>query len=190
MLPSKSLRHAILANLQNAPMHGYRLRQLAHRYSWIYPITNAPIYPVLHDLEEEGLLSHHTEIHRGRVRKIYSLTPGGEQELNSWLTTSPDDELAFSDPVAFKVAAHNDGALARSTAWMRESLARMQQKIDEQLQELAKAGDLSEYTRLAVEYGIDMLRLRIRLVEQTLELAESKRTGASIHPMLQSVCAP
>ena len=53
------------------------LRALAKGYSWIYPMTNANIYPTLRTLEEEGFVEHHSEVHDGRLRKIYAITDAG-----------------------------------------------------------------------------------------------------------------
>ncbi len=169
---SVSLRHAILSHIYLTPMHGYRLRQVASRHSWIYPIKHSSIYPALHDLERDGLVSHHSEVHGGRARKIYSITDAGREELESWLATSPELDTTFSDTVAFKISVQRDRMVHRSRDWMTATIARLREKIDECERDLESQVDATPYALLAVEYGIDMLKLRTRLLERVLATAD------------------
>jgi len=179
MLPSVSLKHAILSYVYWTPMHGYKLRQMATRHSWIYPIKHSSIYPVLHDLEKKGLVTHHSDVHEGRARKIYSITDAGREELENWLVTAPEHDVMFSDTVAFKIAAHRDETVLRSKQWIETSIERLREKVAQYQAELATENSATPYSRLAVEYGIEMLRLRTKLLERVLETAESNLNPGS-----------
>ena len=75
-----SLPHTLLGLLDRSPAHGYQLRELARGYSWIYPLSNANIYPALRKLELNHWVEHHEEPHGGRVRKVYHVTEAGRAE--------------------------------------------------------------------------------------------------------------
>ncbi len=47
-----------------------------------YDISAGTLYPVLHSLEENQLLSRHEEIVDGKVRKYYTLTERGHEVLD------------------------------------------------------------------------------------------------------------
>lgn len=62
-------------------MYGYEMtREVKHRTEGIVHITEAALYPALHKLVEEGILTTTTEQHEGRLRKYYSLTKEGEKK--------------------------------------------------------------------------------------------------------------
>lgn len=74
-----ALRLYLLALLEPGPRHGYELiKALSERFGGTYSPSAGTIYPRLAKLEEEGLVSTHTE---GR-RTNYSITPAGLVELN------------------------------------------------------------------------------------------------------------
>lgn len=68
------LHHAAAGEIHGAWMsaelagHGYR-------------ISPGTLYPLLHRMQEEGLLTSRQETVAGRVRRLYALTPAGRAEL-------------------------------------------------------------------------------------------------------------
>ena len=47
-----------------------------------YRISPGSLYPTLHKMEAEGLLSSHTQVIEGRSRRSYSITESGRHALN------------------------------------------------------------------------------------------------------------
>lgn len=80
-----SLTTIILKLLEdNSRMYGYEMtRAVKERSQDKMLITEAALYPALHKLVEEGLLSTHTEMVDGRMRKYYSLTKKGKKETDA-----------------------------------------------------------------------------------------------------------
>jgi len=82
-LIAASARPLLLSILAEGESYGYALAQRARALSqeqvqW----TDGMLYPVLHRLEEEGLIaSEWRESETGRERKYYSLTRGGRRAL-------------------------------------------------------------------------------------------------------------
>lgn len=61
-------------------MYGYEITQaVKERTKGEITLSFGALYPVLHKLEQEGLLITETEEVDGRLRKYYSLTPTGNK---------------------------------------------------------------------------------------------------------------
>jgi len=74
----------ILRLLDRQPMHGYDLVQAIREGSGMkLDFGEGSIYPVLHRMEEQKLLSSKKELAAGRNRIIYRLTKAGENKLVS-----------------------------------------------------------------------------------------------------------
>ncbi len=74
----------ILKLLDRRPMHGYDLVQAIREGSAMkLDFGEGSIYPVLHRLEEQKLLSSKKEMVGGRNRIIYRLTNVGERKLEA-----------------------------------------------------------------------------------------------------------
>jgi PadR family transcriptional regulator PadR len=75
-----TLKTIVLKLLQdNKKMYGYEITQRVKELtSDKIQITEGALYPTLHALEAEGLLTTETEYIGKRVRKYYSLSPSGK----------------------------------------------------------------------------------------------------------------
>jgi transcriptional regulator len=73
----------ILAVLQAGPSYGYAIaKELNARSEGILALGEGTLYPVLHRLEEEGLLASKWRLaDNGRRRKYYRLNPKGRRAL-------------------------------------------------------------------------------------------------------------
>lgn len=79
----------VLAVLRDLPLHGYGIaREIERRSGQSLTCRQGTLYPVLHALEEEGLISSEWQLVGERQRKIYTLTPAGlgalEQRTRTW----------------------------------------------------------------------------------------------------------
>jgi len=88
-----TLQTIILKLLEdNSQMYGYEITQKVKEITaGEIKLTEGALYPALHKLEADGLLSTHTEIVDSRVRKYYRLTEQGGKEVTSKL----DEAQAF-----------------------------------------------------------------------------------------------
>lgn len=172
-----AVRHTLLGLLSWGPTHGYRLRQIAREYSWMYPMTNASIYPSLHGLEAEGFVEHDTEIHRGRARKVYRITQAGEAELERWVADPPRSDSVARDHLLVKISMLNDDRLPNARAWLEEAVSRVEEELRVS-QNDARSDEIGRYTQLAKEYGVEMLRLRLRFLERVMSGANEETPSA------------
>lgn len=46
-----------------------------------YSISPGTLYPILHEMKNDGVLSAKKQIHQGKQRIVYKLTPKGKQTL-------------------------------------------------------------------------------------------------------------
>jgi DNA-binding PadR family transcriptional regulator len=109
-----SVKHGILAIIARHPLHGYELRQeLETELGTGWAINFGQIYTTLERLERDGLVikSDGTAASSIRDRKLYAITPAGQDELNAWFLSpivgaeKARDELyakvmlSFSSPI-------------------------------------------------------------------------------------------
>ncbi len=72
----------ILATVAQEPGHGYLiLQRLKERSSGAFELAEGTIYPALHRLERDGLLSSSWATEGGRRRRVYRITRAGRSTL-------------------------------------------------------------------------------------------------------------
>jgi len=72
----------LMAVLESGPAHGYAIIEtLRRRSGGTFDLPEGTIYPALHRLEEDGLLSSVWSEDNGRRKRIYRLTPKGVKTL-------------------------------------------------------------------------------------------------------------
>ncbi len=78
----------VLSILQQEPMYGYQImRELEQRSQGYFSLTAASLYPNLHKLEAETLLTSQWQEGQGnRRRKYYTITDKGQEMLNQHAT--------------------------------------------------------------------------------------------------------
>jgi len=73
----------VLAALAGGPAHGYAvIQEIRRRSGGAFDLPEGTVYPVLHRLEQKGLLgSRWTTSESGRERRVYALTRSGRRAL-------------------------------------------------------------------------------------------------------------
>ena len=75
----------------NGRMYGYQITQEVKKISGgEFTITEGALYPMLHKLEGEGLLTVEMEMTGNRMRKYYSITQNGKKEVVSRMAEMDD----------------------------------------------------------------------------------------------------
>ena len=78
------LEICILAALRRGDSYGY---QLIRDLSDCVTISESTLYPILRRLESAGSLRVYRVEHNSRLRKMYALTPEGEEQIRSFLAS-------------------------------------------------------------------------------------------------------
>ncbi|MEL7372362.1 MAG: helix-turn-helix transcriptional regulator [Myxococcota bacterium] len=93
-IPRGAVRTIILTLLVEGPNHGYRLcKMLEGRTDGAFKLSEGSLYPILHELELEGLVKvKDVTSETGRKRRVYHLTRSGRKEAEQrrahWLATA------------------------------------------------------------------------------------------------------
>lgn len=69
----------ILHHAAKEPVYGLWLIEELARHG--YKVSPGTLYPILHSLEEEGLLESYNQTVKGKIRKYYKTTPKGKKAL-------------------------------------------------------------------------------------------------------------
>ena len=74
----------LLQVLSREPGHGYAvIAALRESSEGVLDLTEGAVYPALHRLEDQGLLSSQWQPVGGRRRRIYAVTASGQEALRS-----------------------------------------------------------------------------------------------------------
>jgi len=72
----------VLAVLDPDPLHGYQIARSLKEKGGVGKMTEGQIYPYLHKLEADGLVTAHWDTETGGApRRMYQLTEAGLREL-------------------------------------------------------------------------------------------------------------
>jgi transcriptional regulator len=72
----------VLAALEVEPAHGYAvIQRLRRRSSDVFRLPEGTVYPALHRLERDGLVTSRWTDAGGRRRRVYRLTRSGRDAL-------------------------------------------------------------------------------------------------------------
>src|SRR4051794_20907498 len=72
----------LLAALAIGPTHGYEvIGRMKQASGGELDLAEGSVYPALHRLEQDGLLSSTAELTHGRRRRVYALTEAGQRAL-------------------------------------------------------------------------------------------------------------
>lgn len=81
-LISGSMAMLIMRLLSEKDMYGYEMIEtLRQRSENVFELKAGTLYPLLHNLEEKGLLSVYEEPVAGKIRKYYHITDEGRMKL-------------------------------------------------------------------------------------------------------------
>ena len=125
-----SLRHSILGLLATRPLTGYEIKKifddtLAHAWN----AHDSQIYPELHRMEEQGLITVETTLDGRRQRRINKITPAGRAELQQWLE-SPQANRITRDDFLLRVFFFGLLSSQQQLAWLDEEQVRLEAELD------------------------------------------------------------
>lgn len=82
----------VLAALSRGDSYGYQiLKDLPQSLE----VSESTLYPILRRLESGNSLSGYSVEHEGRLRKMYRITPGGREQIQSFLKDWKEMEMIY-----------------------------------------------------------------------------------------------
>jgi PadR family transcriptional regulator, regulatory protein AphA len=169
-----SLRHAILGFIGLEPTTGYTLGQrFSGSVGSFWTATQSQIYRELHDLERSAFVEVEVVPQDGKpARKVYTLTPAGEAELQRWLA-APVAPLQLRDPFLLKLVfaaeaspAVVDAMLERHIAELEQTRVEYEARLDmPQIFSLARSERERLLWRLSLENGLGWCAAQLKWAE-------------------------
>jgi DNA-binding PadR family transcriptional regulator len=164
-----SNRYFILGLLNHRSMSGYDIRSLLEGFSWLLGSPSyGSLYPMLHTLLEEGLVS--VDVISGQntlSRKLYSITEAGREALQEQFQ-QPMPDVSLKAFVMRLMLAHNfSRTKLKAYLDQRRSQVAGQSKA---LEPVFTDADEEQAARdLAFDYGMKMAEAELAWLESKLE---------------------
>jgi PadR family transcriptional regulator, regulatory protein AphA len=176
-------RYALLGLLSICPGSGYDIKKFMEQStSNFWNESYGQIYPILKQLEEEGLATSHTEKQEGKPeRYVYTLTDEGQEELRHWLT-EPIEHTVERNELLLKLFFGRQNSVAGNIEHvqqfraLQEQLLRKYKDIEGYLKaNCANNPDLC-YSLITVRYGILRCQAVLTWSEETIDILQKFAT--------------
>lgn len=182
-----SLPHLILGILDQWPVSGYDLNKIfSSTIQHFWSTDQSQIYRALYKLEEQGWVEAENIIQFDSPnKKVYHVTPDGQQELKRWLTTPLPDEPLREDwlgQIFFASMIDRDEIIALLQVYHNQIEQRWAAlKAIEQAFAQFDQSDVpltARFQRLTLDYGIRRFEFEMAWIKRTFEELSNLPTGA------------
>lgn len=166
----------ILGLLSHESLTGYDLRQIAERSigNFWTDLSFGQIYPTLRTLEKKGLVSKSVEVDEGRpLRKVYSITQQGREELQKWLLKPADTEI-FKLDILLKLYFGASVGVEHSIKKIEEFIGRNEATLEryavfeKSLRGMMHQSRDHEFFLLTLEYGQYIMKAQLQWAKHAL----------------------
>ena len=174
-----SIRHAMLALLNEGPKYGMRLREeFEARTGEVWPLNVGQVYTTLQRLERDGLIAAAPDIAGSDdgTQKAYRITDDGVSELARWLRTPPDLSSPPRDELVMKVLV----ALRVPGTDVHDVIQAHRRYLVELMQQWTRIKEDDTGDDLNMSLAVDAELFRLDSVVRWLDAAESRIRRAAI----------
>lgn len=170
-------KFAILGVLNAIPCSGYDIKKYCDKsISHFWNENFGHIYPVLRQMETEGLITGKEEQMEGKPpRKLYFITPRGREEFIAWLMQPVDytpvrSELLLKLTFAKNIPRDNIIEKLQRDKELHEKHLTEYRKLEEAYtaNKEAQANESYTYLLAGLRFGIYSAEMRIRWAEETI----------------------
>ena len=185
MAKENKSRYALLGVLSVCPGSGYDIKKFMQQSTgYFWNESYGQIYPLLKQLEQEGLATHHTEKQEGKPeRYVYALTDQGMEELQRWLIEPVEDgvernELLLKLFFGGYVPVSVDMQHVEAYRALQERLLRKYAEIEALLRRQSAQQQELFYPLLTVRYGIHRCQALLAWCDETQEALRARAEQA------------
>lgn len=184
MARTNKTKYALLGVLSMRPGSGYDIKKfcdfsIAHFWHENY----GHIYPVLKQLEAEGLATKETEFTEGKpVKNIYSVTEKGRRELREWVL-APVEAQSVRSELLLKLFFAGDLPIDNLTVKIQQKKERHQHELAEytEIETMLKTQEpFRSFKQLplwlaTISYGMHDARAMLAWCDETLKMLETMK---------------
>ena len=168
-----TIEHALLGFVREEPRHGYAIYQELTDPAglWVvWRIKQSQLYALLSKLEDRGYLAASVEPQEGRPpRKVYHLTPAGEEAFRAWLERPVEHGRQLRmDFMAKLYFARREGAEAVAALIDRQR-ATCQQWLDGFEGGRERSREAPPFPRLVAAYRAGQIEAMLRWLDACME---------------------
>lgn len=179
MASTNKTKYALLGLLALRPMSGYDIKKMIENsLVHFWNVSYGRIYPVLRELEAEGLTRKSTESQEGRPdRYIYTITDTGREELTAWLAepAEPHQERIEALLKIF-LGANTDVAasIKHIQGFRTQHLAKLEQleHVESHLNESLKDNPNYPFWMTTLQCGLELNKAMVRWSDNALKALE------------------
>jgi len=163
--------YGLLAILSQGPMSGYDVRKtLDDREMYYWRESSGNIYPMLRQLNQDGLLEKTDAYTKKKKRVLYSLTGKGREELDAWLS-QPAGLSRFRVELLMKLRFGTSLGLETLMSHLENYKHRIQEQLNEVreiLSDIDESGD-------SLESDLRRIAVMRRRISHKMTIKKSKR---------------
>ncbi|MCW3995219.1 MAG: PadR family transcriptional regulator [Candidatus Bathyarchaeota archaeon] len=183
-MKENTTKFVLLGLLSRRPLTGYDIKKTVEtRLDYVWDLSNGQIYPTLKTMEKEGLITKKVETREnGPIRKIYSITKKGFEELTDWLNQPAHPEinryeillkLMFGEHADPETNSKHIQDFKRRNTQLYEAMSQFERNLDGMPVQTEEAF----YVRLAVLLGKSISKASIDWAEKAIQMLEEHKAG-------------
>ncbi|MHB1629376.1 MAG: PadR family transcriptional regulator [Bacilli bacterium] len=173
-----SIQTAILGFLMEGALSGYDIKtRFESSVSHFFEASFGGIYPALHRMERDGLVTKDVIAQDGRPNKnLFAVTEAGRHAFHLELKSALQPESIRSD-FLLRVFFGRYATREQFIRWLEEERDRVVEKL-RKLSELgAQCPAMEPYERKTLEYGLSQYEAQLRWVNQEIDQARGGKNG-------------
>lgn len=176
-MKENTTKFVLLGLLSRRPLTGYDIKKtLETRLDYIWDLSNGQIYPTLKTLERNGLITKEVITgESGPIRKVYSITKKGTEELKTWLDEPAHPEvnryemllkLIFGEHMNLETNTKHVQDFKKRNTCLYETMSQFERNLDAMPIKTEEAF----YVRLAVLLGKNMSKASLEWADTALKM--------------------
>ena len=168
----------ILGLLSIGPRSGYEIKAVVDRSTrFFWAASYSQIYPELRRLEREGLVEGEDASNGARARRVYSLTPAGRGELETWLGSTGDLTVELRDESLLRLF-FADAVPRELGLLLLEGRKRGHESYLEELRRIdARPGEDPPFVDLVLRWGLAFNEWGAQWCEEQLQRLRAEGDG-------------
>ncbi len=149
----------ILGFLMEGNLTGYQIKKrMETSTSYFFTTSLGSIYPALKKLEKNEMVKMYEGVKKGRLQKVYSITPKGKTSFLEWLQSEPSASKLKIDAL-LRIFFFSFLSDTQREKQLESTLSQMKTQIDElkTLETVAESLEVDGYQLMSLQLSIDVL---------------------------------